>query len=182
MAAPSKAVAPIPSSLSFVQAAVLPLAISTASAGLYLPDRLALPLPSATSPGPDKNKTILIWGASSSVGCIAVQLATASGITVFATASPRNFDFVRSLGAAQVFDYSKPDVVNDIIDALKGTELVGAYDVVGSPATVKKSAEVVKAIRGEGFVASTLVPPKDLPDGIASEYGTVFSCYRFFGV
>ncbi|KAG7101127.1 Trans-enoyl reductase himH like protein [Verticillium longisporum] len=55
-------VAPIPDDVSFEQAAVLPLALTTVAAGLYHPDHLTLPLPN-TKPVP-VNKGILVWGGS----------------------------------------------------------------------------------------------------------------------
>lgn len=169
IAVPSISVAPLPSSISFAQGSVLPLAVSTAAAGLYMPGLLELPLPSVTSASSDKTKTLLIWGGASSVGSATIQLACASGLTVIVTASSRNFEFVKSLGAAQVFDYSKANVVEDIVGALKGTQFVGAYDAIASPETVKTCAEVVKAVRGGGLVAAVLPPPRELPDGIEAK-------------
>ncbi|RHZ62473.1 zinc-binding alcohol dehydrogenase family protein [Aspergillus thermomutatus] len=93
--------ASIPADISFEQAVVLPLAISTATAGLYLPEYLGLPLPSL-NPG-SSGKTLLIWGGASSVGATAIQLAIASGLQVIDTASSSNSGFVTSLGA-EVFD------------------------------------------------------------------------------
>jgi NADPH:quinone reductase-like Zn-dependent oxidoreductase len=43
-----------------------------------------------------------------------VQLAALSGLDVIATASPRNFDLLKSLGAKYVFDYNSPSVIEDI--------------------------------------------------------------------
>lgn len=68
----------IPDSLSFAQAAVLPLAIATACSGLYHPEYLNLPLSSATD-AKSRERWILIWGGASSVGATAIQLAAASG-------------------------------------------------------------------------------------------------------
>ncbi|KAK8212257.1 quinone reductase [Phyllosticta capitalensis] len=109
-------VSPIPESLSFEHAAVLPSAISTASSALYSKANLSLPLPSL-EPQPS-GKTILVWGGASSVGSTAIQLAVASGVTVLATASKKNFAYVKSLGASKVFDYNEPDVVDQILRTL----------------------------------------------------------------
>lgn len=62
-------VSPIPDSIPLANAAVLPLSVDTASAGLF--KILKLPLPSL-SPKPTE-KSILIWGGSSSVGSSAIQ-------------------------------------------------------------------------------------------------------------
>lgn len=59
----------IPDSVPLVNAAVLPLAVSTASTGLF--SVLKMPFPKV-SPEPT-NRTILIWGGSSSVGSCAIQ-------------------------------------------------------------------------------------------------------------
>ncbi|KAI4144858.1 MAG: hypothetical protein LQ340_006512 [Diploschistes diacapsis] len=117
----------IPSSMSFESASVIPLGASTAACGLFEKDQLNLQHPSI-KPKPT-GKTVLIWGASTSVGCNAVQLAVAAGYDVFATCSPRNFDLIRRLGASRVFDYNSKAVVKDIIEAFKGLECVGALAI-----------------------------------------------------
>ena len=61
----------IPDDMAYEDAVVLPLSVSTAAAGLYEADKLALPLPTAD---PKSGAgTILIWGGSSSVGCSGIQ-------------------------------------------------------------------------------------------------------------
>lgn len=125
---PEHSVAKIPDSMKESDATVLPLAISTAAAGLYQPKSetcLALDLPSAK---PVKSgKTLLIWGGSSSVGTAAIQLAVASGLTVVTTCSKRNFELVEKLGA-KAFDYSSSSIVGDLVEELKKGEFVGGYD------------------------------------------------------
>ena len=82
-------VSPIPNELSFEQAAVLPLTLSTAATGLFQRDHLALPLPAIDAP--DRQQTVLVWGGSTHVGSNGIQLARCAGYRVIATASPRNF-------------------------------------------------------------------------------------------
>lgn len=67
--------------------------------------------------GGETGQTVVVWGGSTSVGSNAVQLAVAAGYEVVTTASPRNFDHVRALGASAVFDYNSSTVVQDIIGA-----------------------------------------------------------------
>ena len=55
-----------------------------------------------------------MWAGSTSVGQYAVQYGKLSGYTVIATASPKNNDLIKSLGADFVFDYRDPDVVQKI--------------------------------------------------------------------
>jgi len=79
----------IPPSLGFPGAAALPAAIETATRAL---DQL----------GVGSGSTLLINGASGSIGSAAVQLAAMRGARVIGTASPANHEYLRSLGAEPV--------------------------------------------------------------------------------
>lgn len=185
-------VAKIPDDIPFWSAVVLPLSISTAAAGLYLKGNLGLKLPDfdskkneqhgglSTNPNTesqnlslerlqkDKPATLLLWGGSSSVGSSVVQLAVASGYRVVATASPSNYTYVKALGASLVLDYRNPDIETILINVLRSDtagELVGAYDAIGSEATVQASARVVHALGG-GRVASVVSAPSDVPHDV----------------
>jgi NADPH:quinone reductase-like Zn-dependent oxidoreductase len=81
--------APIPPSLGFRGAAALPAAIETATRAL---DQL----------GVRNGSTLLVNGASGSIGSAAVQLAVGRGARVIGTASPASHDYLRSLGAEPV--------------------------------------------------------------------------------
>ncbi len=96
-------VGPKPRSLSFAQAAALPLTSITAWELLF--DRLGL------VPGDMQRKgTLLVIGGAGGVGSIMIQLARKlSGLTVIATASrPESRDWVLALGAHYAVDHSKP--------------------------------------------------------------------------
>jgi NADPH:quinone reductase-like Zn-dependent oxidoreductase len=141
--------APIPDAMSFEDAAVLPLGLSTAACGLFQQDFLAMNAPSA-APAPT-GKTLLVWGGSTSVGSNALQLAVAAGYDVVTTASPHNFDYVRRLGARAAFDYRSKTVVADIVGDLHGREIAGALAIgVGSAAAC---IDIVGACTGKRFVA-----------------------------
>ncbi|WP_196450259.1 NAD(P)-dependent alcohol dehydrogenase [Planomonospora sp. ID82291] len=86
--------APKPESLSFVQAAAVPLAACTALLGLRDDGRL--------QPG----QHVLVNGASGGVGTFAVQIAKAFGARVTGVCGTRNVELVRSLGADEVVDYT----------------------------------------------------------------------------
>ncbi|QYF74502.1 zinc-binding alcohol dehydrogenase family protein [Cryobacterium sp. PAMC25264] len=146
--------APIPDSMPFTDAVVLPLALSTAACGLFQKDQLALRYPSA-APTPT-GQTVLIWGGSTSVGSNAIQLAVAAGYEVITTASPRNFDYVRALGASQVFDYASPTIVADLIAALARATLAGALALGAGSASA--CADVLAASRGRKFIALASTP------------------------
>jgi NADPH:quinone reductase-like Zn-dependent oxidoreductase len=108
--------APIPPSLDFAGAAALPAAIETATRAL---DQL----------GVASGRTLLINGASGSVGSAAVQLAVVRGARVIGTASPANHDYLRSLGAEPV-GYGEGLVERVRALAPDGVDL--ALDVAGS--------------------------------------------------
>ena len=146
--------APIPDTMPFEDAAVLPLAVSTAACALFQQDQLALRHPTA-DPAPT-GQTLLVWGGSTSVGSNAVQLAVAAGYEVIATASPRNFAYVKSLGAAQVFDYRSPTVVADLIEAARGRTLAGAIAIGTTSAAA--CVTIVAASKGRKFVAIASTP------------------------
>ncbi|KAK7756918.1 hypothetical protein SLS62_000934 [Diatrype stigma] len=154
--------ATIPDSLSFERAVVLPLGLSTASCGLHEFLKLRLPTANAdvdsngeTSDGSSKPKeAVLIWGGSSSMGTVAIQLAVAAGYRVITTASERNHDYVRSLvkaGSIVVFGHSDPDdVARKIIEHIKssGEVFAGAYDCISTEQTARACEEVVHAFGG----------------------------------
>jgi NADPH:quinone reductase-like Zn-dependent oxidoreductase len=108
--------APIPPSLSFAEAAALPASVETAWRTL---DQL----------GVRSGSTLLINGASGSVGSAAVQLATARGARVIGTASPANHDYLRSLGAEPV---AYGDGLPDRVRALAPGRVDRALDVAGN--------------------------------------------------
>tara|TARA_R110002060_G_scaffold26003_6_gene35512 strand:- start:439 stop:798 length:360 start_codon:yes stop_codon:yes gene_type:complete len=84
----------IPDNLSFEEASTLGVGIMTVGQGLY--QSLQLPLPNK----PATEKTyLLIYGGSTATGALAIQFAKLSGLTVAVTCSPRNFDYVKSIGA-----------------------------------------------------------------------------------
>jgi len=145
---------PIPSTLSFESAAVLPLGLSTAACGLFQKDHLALQHPSRNPP--HTGETLLVWGGSTSVGSNAIQLAVAAGYDVIATASPANFAYVRSLGATQVLDYSDPNVVRDLIKMFAGKLCAGALAIGATSAGC--CLDVVHAVAGRKFVSMATFP------------------------
>jgi len=94
-----------PKSMTFEEAAGVPIAGETAWRSLHETAKIG------------KGQTILIHGAAGGVGSAAVQIAKAAGARVIGTASPDNHDFLRSLGVDQVIDYRSQrfeDVVRDV--------------------------------------------------------------------
>jgi NADPH:quinone reductase-like Zn-dependent oxidoreductase len=110
-------IARIPTGLSFANAATLPTAGEAAKRGLDL---------LGVRPG----ETVVIHGASGSVGTIAAQLAVARGATVIGTASEDNQDYVRSLGAIPVL-YG-----DGLVDRVRASsrQVDAVFDVAGKGA------------------------------------------------
>jgi NADPH:quinone reductase-like Zn-dependent oxidoreductase len=81
-----------------------------------------------------KGETILIQGGAGGVAGFAIQLAKHLGATVVTTASPRNHDYVRRLGADRVIDYN----TEDFATSLSGCDVV--FDTVGGEVQVKSYA------------------------------------------
>ncbi|NAZ76570.1 alcohol dehydrogenase catalytic domain-containing protein [Kineococcus sp. T13] len=146
---------PLPDAVALTDAAVLPLAVATAAAGLFQPDQLGLALPTAAAP--ERGATVLVWGASTSVGANAVQLARGAGYRVLATASPHNHELVRSLGAAEAFDYRDPDVVRDLARALRGHHLAGTLAI--GAGSLGRAVRLARRTAGTGRVASAYPNP-----------------------
>jgi NADPH:quinone reductase-like Zn-dependent oxidoreductase len=171
---PGHAVAELPTSISLIRGAVLPLSISTAAAGLYQKHSLAVPFPTNEKIRTGIGRTLLVWGGSSSVGSSVIQLAVASGVEVYATASARNFGYCKQLGAEKVFDYHDGDVEEQVVDALKGKTVAGAYHAVGGDGAVLACARIVDRCVGKAIVVTVRgAPETGVPGGVrvkASEW------------
>ncbi|KAJ6125614.1 chaperonin 10-like protein [Penicillium samsonianum] len=166
-------VAELPDSVTFEQGVVLPLAISTACAGLYREDYLGLPLPAATDVKP-AGQTILVWGGASSVGVTAIQLAVASGLTVLTTASAANHDLVKSLGAHSVIDYRSPSIVEDVVNALANTNFVGVYDAISEDVSFSAISAILDELNTTVKVASVM-PCNKSTERFAPKYVIAYS-------
>ncbi|MBC8141450.1 MAG: NADP-dependent oxidoreductase [Armatimonadetes bacterium] len=139
-----------PDSLSFAEAASLPIAVLTAWQAFDLANL-------------QSGQQVLITGASGGVGSMAVQLAKAKGAFVTATASGKNESFVRELGADEFVDYTarafetvvkNMDVVfdtvgDDTLDRAYQTLKPGGYLVTaaGMPNEEKASESKVQVAR-----------------------------------
>ncbi|KAK9780249.1 putative GroES-like protein [Seiridium cardinale] len=126
-------IAPILDHVTDEQAAVLGLGIGTAAYCLLYKDYLNLDMPVSPHPSPQPGKkfprAIIIPGCASSVGSCAIQLAVSAGYEVPRMSSPNNFAQVKGLGATHVFGYNSETLVADLVRALEGRELHGAFTV-----------------------------------------------------
>ena len=123
-----------PRSLTFVEAAAVPLAALTAWQALIDTAKLSA------------GQTVLIHGGSGGVGSFAIQIAKARGAKVIATASTPNQDLLKQLGADVAIDYTKTkfeDVARDVDVVL---DPVGKDTLARSYGVVKKGGIIVSLV------------------------------------
>ncbi|ALQ02595.1 MULTISPECIES: NADP-dependent oxidoreductase [Pseudomonas] len=125
-----------PSNLTFEEAASLPLVALTAWQGFFSEERDVA------------GKVVLIHNAAGGVGSVAVQIAKARGARVIATASPKNADFVRALGADEIVDFRTTPVSSrqQEVDVLM--DLVGDQAAVELWSLVKPGGTVIRIAGG----------------------------------
>ena len=130
-----------PATLSFEEAAALPLAGLTAYQALV--EALAL------KPG----ERVLIHAASGGVGHLAVQIAVSLGAEVVGTAGPDNLDYVRRLGAAHALDYSAGPISEQLestggrVDAV--LDLIGGDALQDAPQQVEGGTRIASIIEAD---------------------------------
>src|ERR1700751_267822 len=88
-------------------------------------------------------ETILIQGGAGGVAGFAIQLAKHLGATVITTASARNHDYVRQLGAVRVIDYNQEDFSKVVADCDVVFDTVGGDVQVRSYAVLKPGGRLV---------------------------------------
>ncbi len=130
-------VAAPPQSISLVDAGAIPLAAMTAWHGLMTQGEM------------QRGQRVLIQGGSGGVGHFAVQFAHRLGATVYATASGRNKDFLRELGADVAIDYNT--------DQLE--EFAGQMDLVFDLAGGKTEEKSWAALKPEGMLVLAAAQP-----------------------
>lgn len=157
-------VAPIPDTLSFAEAASLPVATLTAWQGLF------------TRANVSAGQQIMIHGGSGGLGSFAVQFARTKGARVAATCSTDNVDYLKTLGVEKVIDYRTQRIMDEAKSwAPEGLDYL--MNAVGD-STLPKGLELVK---GGGTYVSipTLVDDGDMAasavDAAAKNVTRVFS-------
>jgi NADPH:quinone reductase-like Zn-dependent oxidoreductase len=140
-----------PKTLTFEQAAGLPIAGETAYRALHEAGRLA------------RGQTVLIHGAAGGVGSAAAQIAAAAGARVIGTASSNNHEFLKSLGVAEAIDYrsrrfedvvKNVDLVLNTADAQTNARSIGIVkpggvlvSIVGAPNLAACAAAMIRCAR-----------------------------------
>jgi NADPH:quinone reductase-like Zn-dependent oxidoreductase len=142
----ARMVARKPKTLTFVEAAAVPIVSVTAWQVLFDYGRVSA------------GQTVLIYGGAGNVGAYAIQLASQAGLHVIATAAFADGDYVRSLGAERVVDYQ----TERFEESVTGVDIV--LDTVGGD-TQLLSLRVLK--RG-GMLVSVVSP---VPETAQQHYG-----------
>jgi NADPH:quinone reductase-like Zn-dependent oxidoreductase len=145
--ASAQMVAAKPRSLSFVEAASVPVVAVTAHQMLFDHARMTA------------GQAVLIHGAAGNVGAYAVQLAKQAALRVFATAGPGDLDYVRGLGAEMVVNYqtTKFEGVVPPVDAV--------LDTVGGETQLRSFC----VLKPDGILVSVISPPPQRA-GFRSEF------------
>ncbi|RMZ92233.1 hypothetical protein DV736_g508, partial [Chaetothyriales sp. CBS 134916] len=183
---PADKAAILPDHISFTDGVVVPFALEAAVCALSVKEpgpcmpgvttpALGLPYPTLQKSAPSAGKTVIVYGASSSVGSMTTQIAAATGIDVIAIAGEHNHDLVRRCGAAQVFDHKDSSVVEKVIDAAKASqsEFVGIFDAISTPETYTRDLAILEKLGG-GYLACVHPPPTDkVPSNVKT--GMIFA-------
>ena len=149
----------IPESMTFEEAATLPVAVMTCGQGMY--QQMGLPWPDK----PLKEKrSLLVYGGSTGTGMAAIQYAKLSGFDVISTCSPRNFDLVKSLGATKAYDYKSPTCAEDMRRDTNN-RLFYAFDCISEGSSPKICADALSTEKN--------------PEGELPAYGTILKVTDF---
>jgi NADPH:quinone reductase len=146
--------ATMPDQASFEEAAALVIGGGTAHEGLIDRGRL------------QAGDTVLITAAAGGVGSAAVQIAAAVGARALGVASLGNHDYLRGLGASEVFDYHAADWVQQLRAAVPG-----GVDLLFDCAGGQTRDQALDAVRNGGRAISIVLagPPAELERGITGE-------------
>lgn len=148
VSAPVRTLARKPSNLSWAEAATIPLTGLTA---LQTLDALDV----------SDGDTVLVHNGAGGVGTLGIQIAQSRGARVIATASERNHDFLRELGAeplvygdgiADRVRKIAPDGVSAVVDFVGGADWQASLDVLNQPGRVASIADAKVKEHGGRYV------------------------------
>jgi NADPH:quinone reductase-like Zn-dependent oxidoreductase len=123
-----------PRSLSFIQAASVPVIAVTAWQALF--DYAHL----------EAGQKVVIHGAAGNVGAFAVQLARRAGVRIVATAGSKDVAFVRDLGAETVVDFQTQRFEEHVRDADAVIDLVGGETQTRSFQVLRRGGKLISAV------------------------------------
>lgn len=125
--------------------------------------------------GVKSGERVLVHGGAGGVGSVVVQIAKAKGAHVIATASARNHDYLRSLGADEVIDYRSTrfeDVVHDVdvvVDTVGGETLARSGKVLRDGGRlVTLVGSVPASMCQDGRIVCPAAPPWNVGPGLSA--------------
>jgi NADPH:quinone reductase-like Zn-dependent oxidoreductase len=136
-----------PASVSFRDAAALPMAFLSAFAGLY--------------PAVKAGDTVFIPGGGGGVGHLAVQMAAralGAGLVISSGSTPQSTELARQSGAHRVFDYKRDDIAAEIATLTDGRGVDVVFDATYSERGFVESAKTVR--RGGSWIVLGVGPGK----------------------
>ncbi|OQE19438.1 hypothetical protein PENSTE_c015G00103 [Penicillium steckii] len=166
----------LPNSFSFVEGACFPLAVMTSWNGWIwagLEPMSTIGSGTSTTTTTSTNEGVFVWGASSSVGTLAVQAAKLMGFKVYATASQQHHEYILGLGATRVFDYQNANVLDQIVSTARsdGVSIRIGYLATGDQ---QLAVNTLDALRGTDNAKLAIAPIVDselkVPDGVESAF------------
>lgn len=140
--------APKPKTLSFEEAAALPLTTLTALQALRDLGHVT------------KGSRVLLHGASGGVGVVAVQVAKALGATVTTTSSERNLELLRGLGADETLDYTKDPGLT------RGRDWSCVFDIFGN----LRFSKVKASLAPRGVYVTTVPALRNVVDDVRTRW------------
>ncbi|RYC79200.1 hypothetical protein BFJ63_vAg17922 [Fusarium oxysporum f. sp. narcissi] len=144
-----------------------------AASALFL--HLHLEKPSGEPKSDRKAEKVLIWGASSSFGAYATQLAAEAGYTVVGVASARNAELVQSFGAAHFVDRESPGTLQELVALGPFKAVLAAADTAQDQGLI---AAMLAAHGGGSFLSTMgLRPDVTLPPGVSGHFAQFIDDY-----
>ncbi|KAG0055287.1 hypothetical protein BGZ83_009045 [Gryganskiella cystojenkinii] len=150
----------IPEGIPLQAAVTVPVNLVTVFHSVTADLELELPWPIPQNWQPKAaTKPILVWGASSSVGIFAIQVLRHWGYTkVLAVASGKHHQYLKSLGATICFDYTKSDVVLDILHYVKAEEEPKVPYILDCIGSLHGTLEPLSKIAQRGTRVAVMLP------------------------
>ncbi|KAF9947227.1 hypothetical protein BGZ72_010779 [Mortierella alpina] len=164
----------IPKGISLQAAVTVPVNLVTVFHSVTADLELELPWPIPQDWHPkEANKPILVWGASSSVGIFAIQVLRHWGYSkVLAVSSGKHHEYLKSLGATVCFDYTKPEVVDNILNYVRDEEDPKVPYILDCIGSLNGTLEPLTKIAQRGSRVAVMLPViiKDATEKDEPEY------------
>ncbi|PWW75391.1 GroES-like protein [Tuber magnatum] len=145
----------VPENIELKRATPLGSAATTAALSLY--HELKIPVPGEGKV--EEGTWLLVYGGSSSVSQAVIQFAKWAGFRIVATASQRNHELVKSLGAEYVFEYKDIDQCIKSIKSVVGDDLRYAHDSICQGDSTRIVLDCISS-KGGKIACTVPVPPE----------------------